>query len=245
MRRGGAHWVFQPGLDGWFGIMPRDASTRDVRWFRVPNCSMGHVLNAFSDGHEVYVDILVSERNQFPFIENADGLPFDRDKAVPRLTRYRFDLARAADTHTTETLYPDFMELPVLDPRYALNPYRYGFTAILDQERPLNLTGTIGFGWNTLARIDLETRSIERYYVGDNNSTGEPCFVPRSPDAPEGDGFLLAVLTCYGGEPHSRIIVLDTQHVEEGPICSAMLPMRLHGAVHGTWVPESQLPPRR
>lgn len=241
LRRGGAHWMFQPGLDAWFGIMRRDASTDDLRWFRIPNCSMGHVLNAFDDGHKVYVDILVSERNQFPFIENADGLPFDRNAAVPRLTRYTFDLANRADTHKAETLYPDFMELPILDARYALNPYRYGFAAVLDRSRPLNATGTIGFGWNTVARVDLATGGIQKFYVGDNNCTGEPCFVPRSADAPEGDGYLLAVLTCAEPTLHSRIVVLDTQHMEEGPVCTAYLPMRLHGAVHGTWVPQSEL----
>jgi carotenoid cleavage dioxygenase-like enzyme len=241
MRKGGAHWMYQPGVDAMFGLMRRDADVQDLRWYRVPDCSQGHVLNAFSEGDTVYVDILVSERNQFPFIENADGSPFDRNRAVPRLTRFAFDLAKAGEHYSAEVLYPDFMELPILDSRYALNPYRYGFAAILDRSRPLNVAGTIGFGWNTLAKVDLATRRIQRYYVGDGNAAGEPCFVPRSRQAAEGDGYLLSVLTCYGRVPHSRLIVLDTQDIEQGPVASVQLPVRLRGAVHGFWVDETAL----
>ena len=241
MRRGGAHWMFQPELDAFFGIPRRDAEARDLRWFRVPNCSLGHVLNAFSDGDTVYVDMHVSERNQFPFIENADGSAFDRERAVPRLTRFKFDLADPADRYSAEVLYQDFMVMPIIDARYGLHPYRRGFAAILDRSRPLNTMGTIGFGWNTIASLDLATGSLQRYYVGDNNTTGEPCFVPRSPSAPEGDGYVLAVLTCYDPVPHTRVIVLDTQGIEHGPIATLHMPLRLRGAVHGNWVPESAL----
>jgi carotenoid cleavage dioxygenase-like enzyme len=244
MRRGGAHWMFQSDLDAYFGIMRRDAGVKDIRWYRVPNCSIGHVLNAFNDGARVYVDLHVSERNQFPFIENADGSPFDRDKAVPRLMRFKFDLSRPGDSFESQVLYPDFMEMPVVDARYALHPYRHGFTAILDRDRPLNAMGTIGFGWNTLAHVDLATGAIQRYYVGDNNTTGEPCFVPRSDHAPEGDGYLIAALTCYGMQAHTRVVVLDTQDITAGPIVQVHLPLRLHGAVHGNWVPEAMLAAR-
>lgn len=241
LRRGGAHWVFQPDLDVYFGILRRDAEASEVRWFRAPNASLGHILNAFNEGPVVYVDVLVSERNQFPFIDNADGLPFDRDRSVPRLTRHRFDLSRPGDECTIERLFSEFMELPSVDPRYACHPYRHGFAAILDRSRRLGLTGTIGFGWNTVAHVDLATGRLDTYYVGDPFTTGEPCFVPRSPEAPEGDGYLLAVLAASGEWPHSRLIVLDTQDIAAGPIVQAFLPFRLHGAVHGTWVSAAAL----
>lgn len=241
MRRGGAHWVFQSDLDAMFGIMERDADVKDLRWFRVPNCSLGHTLNAFSVHDKVCVDMFVSERNQFPFIENADGLPFDRDRATPRLTRFTFDMANRRGRYEARVLYQDFMEMPVVDARYALNEHRYGFTAILDRTRALNVTGTIGFGWNTIARIDLATGGLERFYVGDNATAGEPCFVPRAPDAPEGDGYVLAVLNCHDEMPHSRLIILDTRDFAGGPVATVMLPLRLHGAVHGNWVSQEAL----
>ena len=237
MREGGPHWMYQPDLNAEFGIMRRDADVKDIRWYSVPNCSIGHIQNAFNDGDKVYIDLYVSEQNQFPFIDNADGSPFDRDKATPRLTRFIFDLASNSDAYEAETLYPDFMEMPIVDTRYALNPYRYAFSATIDRSKPLNATGTVGYGWNTINHLDMATGGIKRYYVGDNVTTGEPLFVPRSPDAPEGDGYVMAVLACHDGVPHSRLAILDTQNIEEGPIANVYLPFRLHSAVHGNWVP--------
>ena len=241
MREGGPHWMYQPDLDAYVGIMRRDASVKDVRWFKVPNCAFGHIQNAFNDGNKVYLDIYVSEKNQYPFIGNADGSPFDYKKATPNLTRFMFDLDRNDDHFTSEVLFQDFMEMPVVDPRYALNHYRVGFGAILDRTRPLNVTGTAGFGWNTLVRFDLATGEMERFYVGDKTTSGEACFVPRGPDAPEGDGYLLAVQIHYNENPHSRLVILDTQRISEGPIATVYLPFRLHTAVHGNWVPEQVL----
>ena len=127
--------------------------------------------------------------------------------------------------------------MPIIDARYALHPYRHGFTTVLDRTRPLNVAGTIGVGWNTITHVDLATKKMKRYYVGDRTTCQEPCFVPRSANAPEGDGYLLSVITHYGdSEPRTLLIVLDTADIEAGPIARIRVPFRLHGAVHGNWV---------
>jgi carotenoid cleavage dioxygenase-like enzyme len=237
MRNGGPHWMYRSDLNVEFGIMRRDAEVKDLRWFKIPNCSIGYIMNAFNEGDKVYVDVYVSECNQFPFIENADGSPFDRDKATPRLTRFVFDLSKPGNNYEFEVIFDTFMEMPIIDSRYALNPYRYAFSAILDFSKPLNVTGTLGYGWNTITHLDIATRKIERFYVGDNITTGEPCFVPRSSEADERDGYVMAVLTNYDEAPHSELIIIDTQHFSEGPIARILMPLRLHSAVHGNWVP--------
>jgi carotenoid cleavage dioxygenase len=239
MRKGGAHWVFEPDRDTEIGIMRRDASTRDIRWYRAPPCGVGHILNAFSDGDRVYIDLYISERNQFPFIANADGRPFDREKSTPRLTRWSFDLAKPANEFESKTLYRDFMEMPAIDRRYEMHPYRHGFSAIVDPSKPLNVAGTIGVGWNTIAHVDLATGRLDRYYVGEKTTCQEPCFVPRSPTAPEGDGYLLCVLNRFDGESRTELAIFDAQRVAEGPMARVLLPFRLRAAVHGCWVPSS------
>jgi carotenoid cleavage dioxygenase-like enzyme len=236
LRQGGAHWVFEPDRDCAIGIMRRDASTRDLRWFRAPACGIGHILNAFSDGDRVHVDLFISERNQFPFIANADGRPFDREKSTPRLTRWTFDLARPGDGFESQTFFRDFMEMPATDLRYQMHPYRHGFAAIVDASKPLNVAGTIGVGWNTIAHIDFATGKLDRYYVGEKTTCQEPCFVPRSLRSPEGDGFLLSVLNRFDGDSRTELAVFDAQHVADGPIARVRLPFRLRAAVHGCWV---------
>lgn len=237
MRDGGAHWAFDPSLPTEIGIMPRHGGAGDIRWFKAPAQGVGHILNAFSDGERVFVDLFISERNQFPFIENLDGSPFDREKATPRLTRWTFDLSSNDDGFAAQRLFPDFMEMPRTDDRYQMNAYRYGYCTAIDPARPLNVSGTIGLGWNTLTRVDLASQQMDRWYVGDKTICQEPQFVPRRVDAPEGDGYLLSVLTRFdGAEPRTELAVLDAQHLAEGPLARIRIPFRLRGAVHGNWV---------
>ena len=236
MRAGGDHWLYEPDREVAIGIMPRHGSPRELRWFRGPGRGIGHFLNAYSDGDRVVVDGFVSARNQFPFIANADGAPFDREQGTPRLSRWTFDLASNDDGFAQETLFQDFMEMPRIDDRFAMRPTRYGFTTLIDPTKPANVAGTIGLGWNTLTLLDLETRTLRRHYVGALATTQEPQFVPRAPDAPEADGYLMALITRYDGEPRSELIVLDTARFEDGPIATVKMPFRLRGAIHGNWV---------
>ena len=238
LRKGGAHWMFEPDRDCAIGIMRRDASTRDIRWYRAPPCGIGHIVNAFSDGDRVHVDLFISERNQFPFIANADGAAFDREKSTPRLTRWIFDLSKPGDGFDSKTFYRDFMEMPTTDLRYQMHPYRHGFTAIVDDSKPLNVAGTIGVGWNTVAHVDFATGKLDRWFVGEQTTCQEPCFVPRSTAAPEGDGFLLSVLNRFGDDPRTELAIFDAQRVADGPFARVRLPFRLRAAVHGCWVPE-------
>ena len=237
MQAGQTHWVFDPALPIEVGIMPRNGSVRDLRWFRAPGRGVGHMLNAFSDGSKVHLDTFVSDRNQFPFVPNADGSPFDRAAGTPRLTRWSFDLASNSDGFQEETLFPDFMEMPRTDDRYQMNPYRWGFCAVIDMSRPPARAGTLGPGWNTLVRVDMAGRTLDRWWVGPDTACQEPQFVPRSADAPEGDGWLLAVLTRLKGAAYSsELVVLDAQRLAEGPVATVRLPMRLRNAIHGNWV---------
>ncbi|HUN26234.1 MAG TPA: carotenoid oxygenase family protein [Steroidobacteraceae bacterium] len=241
MRRGGPHWVFEPHRNAEIGIVRRDADTQEMRWFEAPPLGVGHIVNAFSDGERVHVDLFVSERNQFPFIASTDGRPFDRKRATPRLTRWTFDLTHPAGGFDARTLSSDFMEMPAIDPRYQMYPYRHAFATIVDPERPLNAAGTIGVGWNTLAHVDMTTGRIERYFVGGKTTCQEPCFVPRSASAAEGAGFILSQLTRHEGPWRTEIAVLDAEHLPDGPLAIVRVPFRLRPAVHGNWVPRSAL----
>lgn len=237
MKAGKTHWVYETGLPIEVGIMPRDGGVKDLRWFKAPGRGVGHMLNAFSDGQTVYLDTFVSERNQFPFVPNGDGAPFDRRAGTPRLTRWRFDLASNSDGFGEQTLFPDFMEMPRTDDRYQMSPYRWGFCAVIDMTRPTAVAGTLGPGWNTLVRVDMAGLTLDRWWVGEGAACQEPQFIPRTPDAPEGDGWLLAVLTRVQGAAYSsELVILDAQHLAEGPVARVRLPMRLRGAIHGNWV---------
>jgi carotenoid cleavage dioxygenase len=61
-------------------------------------------------------------------------------------------------------------------------------------------------------------------------------FVPRAPDAAEGEGWLLA--TAYrAADCRSDLIVFDAQSLPDGPIATVQLSHRVPSGFHGSWVP--------
>jgi carotenoid cleavage dioxygenase-like enzyme len=239
IQAGGPHWMYDPNQDAYVGIMRRDRDVSDMRWFRAPSQGFFHFGNAFSDGDRVYVDAFVSERNIFPFIANIDGAPYDPKQGQVRLKRWMFDLSKLGDAFGVETLVDAFVEMPTFDDRYHMQPTRHAFFTMVDYDRPLNLAGSAGVGWNTIAHRDGTTGKLKRYHVGDKATTMEPRFVPRSATAAEGDGYILAVVTQFDGEAHTEVVILDTDDIEAGPVARLMLPMMIRGGggIHGSWVP--------
>jgi carotenoid cleavage dioxygenase len=50
----------------------------------------------------------------------------------------------------------------------------------------------------------------------------------------------LATRNTEGGR--SDLVILDAEHLQDGPVATVHLPMRAPGQVHGWWVPEWQMP---
>lgn len=235
------------GWDGtkevYLGVIPRYGEAKDVRWFKGPNLFASHVMNAFNDGPKVYVDIPVAEGNMFPFFPDVHGLPFDRSKAQSRLTRWMMDMSSSNDTFEQQQLTNMVGEFPRIDERYAMDHYRHGYLCVTDLSRPRDesVMGSItGMFINCIGHIDLATGKEKEFYVGPRATLQEPTFIPKSQKAGEGEGYLVALVNRYD-EMRSDLILLDAQHVDEGPIATVHLPLRLRQGLHGSWVPMEQL----
>jgi carotenoid cleavage dioxygenase-like enzyme len=86
-----------------------------------------------------------------------------------------------------------------------------------------------------VVHVDTDSGKEQRFLFGENERMGEPTFVPRAADAPEGDGFILTMV--YRGESHtSYFAVLDTQRLADGPLLRAHLDHHIPAAFHGIWV---------
>src|ERR1019366_9337730 len=111
------------------------------------------------------------------------------------LVRWTFDLAGASNTIKREQIDDLAGEFPRFDERYAGLGYRHGWDAG-NSSRP----GSVKF--DCIAHLDHQTgkRSLHQFDGGD--APGEPIFIPRSADAAEGDGWLIA-LVYRAGEDRS------------------------------------------
>jgi len=113
-----------------------------------------------------------------------------------------------------------------------------------DPTKPLNpKLGNVAFRpTNSYTRFDHATRTTSEFWVGDDSSLQECCFVPRSKDAAEGDGYLVGIANRLLEGGRADLIVVDTQHMEDGPIAKVHLPFRSYSQVHGWWVSADDLP---
>ena len=234
MRAGGSHFAWNDALDTWLAVLPRKGAAKDVRYFRGPPRWSFHTLNAFGEGTKIHIDLTVSAINGFSYIPNADGRAWDPEQARSYLTRWTLDLAGRDDRFTERRLWDVPADFFKCDPRRATRSYRFGFMAAKDPRQP-RVDGMPDTVFNTLAVIDHRSGQIQAYFVGADSAVQEPVFVPRSPQAEEGDGYLLGVVNRYP-ERRAELLVLDARDLAAGPVCTVRLPIPLRMAFHGEFV---------
>lgn len=237
LEQGLPHFGFDTTKEIWLGVLPRDGEAKDMRWFRAPNCFASHVMNAFNEGRKIHFDTPVAKGNMFPFFPDVHGAPFDPMAAQAYLTRWTLDLDSNADGFAgVERLATMAGEFPRIDDRYAMEPYRHGYMLVQDMTKPLSTCGRSisGLAMNTLYHRDHATGREKSWFIGPDSGLQEPCFIPASADAPEGEGWLLSVALRFD-EMRSDLLLFDAQRIDEGPVATVKLPMRLRSGLHGNW----------
>ena len=89
---------------------------------------------------------------------------------------------------------------------------------------------------NAIGHVDFETGKVDYRLLGPSSYTNEPLFLPRSADAPEGDGYLLTTVH-HADQGVSDLLLLDAQNLEAEPIATVRTRHRVPYGFHGTWVP--------
>ena len=88
---------------------------------------------------------------------------------------------------------------------------------------------------NSLGRFDFAEGAVEAMFAGPQYALQEVAFAPRAPDAPEADGWVMAMATNYE-TMKSEVVIGDTRTLADGPIAKVKLPFKAPGQVHGNWV---------
>lgn len=235
MARGGIHWSWDSTKPTFFGFVRRGGDGSDIQWIEGPTRSSTHVMGTFDDENLLYIDVEMSEGSPFPFMPNKDGSPWNPQTGSSHITRLSVDLSKKRPkAYDIEQLYPHVGALPRQDDRYNTVPYRYGF---LNCPNP-HVEG----GGATLTRFDHQTRTDTYFDFGTDVSLAEACFAPKNANAREGEGYLLAVKTNNAQNGRGDLVIMDAEHLADGPVATVMLPIRATGQIHGYWVPEAQLP---
>jgi carotenoid cleavage dioxygenase len=220
MAQGKSVLGWEPGLGTHVGVMPRDGSSADVRWFQTSASFVFHPLNAYTDGRRVVADMAQYPRLPIP-ADGNDGL-FDR-AVNARLVRWTIDLD--GGVLKEEPLDDLPVEFPRLDERRSGLAHRHGYAASGE---------TIVGGFQKLVRWDFSTGRRSDHDLGAGSASSEPIFVPRRPAAPEGEGFLLAVVH-RAQERRSDLVILDAENLAQAPLATVKLPHPVPLGFHGNW----------
>lgn len=233
LKRGGPFYEWHPDEPSHYAVCPRRGVADEIHWFRGPAVSAGHMMNAFTDGSKVHLDLCLYDGNCFEFFPSHDGSPWQ--PAPPQLTRLTFDLAKAGGDYEAKTLPAPPGEMPRCDDRYNGVPYRYGYMMC----RPAEAVAAGELATSVVGRVDHATGAFDTWAPGADSGVQEPVFVPRRPGAAEGDGYLLVPVNRYA-ENRNDLVVLDAQRLGEGPLATLKLPVRIK-SFHGSWAPAETL----
>ncbi len=226
LKEGGPFYQCHPDKQTVVAVVPRDGTAEDIRWFRGPNTTAGHMMNAWNEGSKVHLDLCLYQGNCFSFFPTPTG---ETTPAVPPiLTRLTMDLESNADEFAQKVLLPVPCEMPRTDDRYQGRPNRYGFF----------ICYRAGDGTSATGRIDMTTGELKIWSPGPAPAVQEPQFVPRSKDAPEGDGWLL-VLVNRLEQNRSDLAVVDAVTMEQ--VALVKLPIKVRSTFHGAWAPAEAL----
>lgn len=235
LKKGLPHFGFDTTMPVYLGVLNR--TTGDIRWFKTGNSFNSHVMNAFQSGSKIHFDIPVAKNNMFPFFPDVHGAPFNGMEAMSYLTRWTVDMASNSDAFESEVRLTDTAaEFPRIDDRFSGQPYRYGWMLEMDMRRPVELKGGSAGGllMNCLFLKDHATGAEQHWWCGPVSSLQEPCFIPRSKTAPEGDGWIVQI--CNRLEEHrSDLLLFDALEIEKGPIATINIPIRMRFGLHGNW----------
>jgi len=240
LEQGKPHFGFDTTMPVYLGIIPRrdGVADADIRWFKRDNCFASHVLNAWQDGSKVHFVTCEAKNNMFPFFPDVHGAPFNGREAMSYPTEWVVDLSSNDDSFAAVNRLSDTAaEFPRIDDRFAGYKSRHGWFLEMDMARPVELRGGSAGGllMNCLFHKDFDTGAEQHWWCGPVSSLQEPCFVPRSADAPEGDGWIVQVCNRLD-DARSDLLIFDALDIAKGPVATVNIPIRLRFGLHGNWV---------
>lgn len=199
------------------GLLPREGSAGDVTWHEVDLCYVFHPMNAYEDSAgRVVLDVI---RHPKMFATDMHG----PNEGATTLDRWLIDPKGGPVKESR--LDEHGQEFPRIDERRVGKTYRYGYTTGLGDD--LSLGG--------IKKHDFERGNAEIHNEGPSRGFMEPVFVPRTPDAAEDEGWILAYV--YDKETDSSdVVIIEAQDFKAPPVATIRLPRRVPYGFHGNWV---------
>lgn len=205
------------------GVMPRDGTDAQVKWFDINPCYVFHPMNSYEDGDTIVLDVA-----RFKDIWRESAMDF----SPPQLWRWKIDTKTG--TVSEEQIDDRSAEFPrVADSVIGLK-HRYGYMMAMslgaDPGDAKNTSGAI-------LKYDREKGERTEIDLGRGRMGGEAVFVPSATPNSEDDGYLMTFVHDAESDT-SQFVIMDAATMDNEPVASVDLP-RVPSGFHGSWVPAS------
>ena len=222
-------FAWEPERPSMVGVMPRGGTPEEMRWIEGDACYVFHFANGRDkDG------VITLEACHFdspPLFPMADGTPTPPN-IHPYLARWTIDLNQATPRVKMAPLGDHGAEFPVIDRRYTTRDYQHTWYTSSDRSIPAHIPDS-DVVYNAIVRFDIKNHHADSYAFA-QGYVAEPMFVPRSQDAPEGDGWVLSTVYDIPSNT-SALCVFNALDIAAGPIGKAWVSHRVPVSFHGTW----------
>lgn len=218
--------------DSYIGILERNNTHAKTKWYKIPTCWVFHNMNAYDDGDKVVMFVAKFPRIPMFGLDTNNPCPPFTEQPNSKFAKWTLDLKTGIFEETI--INPNLVEFPIMDPRFLTKKQKHGwYTSLVDDVQKYGL-------WNTVCHYDFEKNIEESYYAGKNYFVGEALFTPKHKDAAEGEGYIM-FLRYNLTENKSEVLILDAQHLSDGPIAKVIIPRRIEYDFHGSIIRDWEL----
>lgn len=243
LKAGGAHWAHDQEDDSWIGLIPRDGSVDDMRWYKGPKgVHSFHMMNAFEQDGAVHMDVHMFASNAFEFVREAGGIHIPQQQVGGAFERWSMDLAEGVDEVRITPMGPPG-DMPRIADADMGRPYANGWYLTVNPEGPPPLLGgPVGSLFNMIMQINAQAgQVVGARQMPPAHAISELVHIPSKQEGHM--GYLMAVVDQQVGDDEylHETWILDANNINADPLARIEIPHRLRPQVHGWWVSQDAL----
>jgi carotenoid cleavage dioxygenase-like enzyme len=207
------------------GVMPRNGTDADVKWFDINPCYVFHSMNAYEDGSNIIVDVV-----RYDYVWRDSAIDF------PPSALWRWTIDIAGGKVKEEQIDDKAIEFPRIAENLVGQKHRFGYTMTANDAAFAGETAAARGG---IRKYDMETKSFADIDFGQGRLGGEPVFAAAADGENEDDGYLMTYV--YDADTNaSELVIMDAASMDSSPVATVELP-RIPGGFHGSWIPASMV----
>ena len=243
LKAGGAHWAHDQEDDSWIGLIPRDGSVDDMRWYKGPKgVHSFHMMNAFEQDGAVHMDVHMFASNAFEFVREAGGIHIPQQQVGGAFERWTMDLAEGVEEVRITPMGPPG-DMPRIADADMGRPYANGWYLTVNPEGPPPLLGgPVGSLFNMIMQINAQAgQVVGARQMPPAHAISELVHIPSKQEGHM--GYLMAVVDQQVGDDEylHETWILDANNINADPLARIEIPHRLRPQVHGWWVSQEAL----